>query len=591
MQSFMNCYIRETARYTKHPLERLDAALMENHIDPIEAVLVCPLSAQRLEVILPVRYWSMTGRHLFSFPIYYQTKEMPVPQQADYVTLVSLIAKELLLAQGRQDAEDEFMLRVILSCRNIRRYMEDRAGDAAALARPDFTFIEAEQSLLLGHLLHPTPKSKQGITEEEEGMFSPELQGEFQLHYFRAHTSIVLQDSSEARTAARIIKEELQNDPATGPAFIASYCQPDTFVLLPVHPLQVSIVLEREDVQELLTKGMLEYLGPVGSPFTATSSMRTVYGNHARYMYKFSIPIKITNSLRINKRKELDRGVEVSRLLGTEIGSRMEEVHKNFRIIQDPAYVNLDLEGEESGFEVVIRENPFYENTENASLIAGLVQDHAYGGDSRLGSIVKNIAAREGRTTEEVSLAWFEKYLSVTLDPILWLYEEYAIALEAHQQNSIITLKDGYPDRFYYRDNQGYYYCESKADRLAELLPGLNQKSSTICADDVAEERLRYYFFFNHLFGLINGFGTAGLINEEKLLDALKERLMHHNQQNGDASTLLHSLLHEEKLPCKANLLTRFHDMDELVGSLESQSVYTFVQNPLLQKVGVMHEK
>ncbi|MFB8734025.1 hypothetical protein ACEQPO_08860 [Bacillus sp. SL00103] len=30
------------------------------------------------------------------------------------------------------------------------------------------------------------------------------------------------------------------------------------------------------------------------------------------------------------------------------------------------------------------------------------------------------------------------------------------------------------------------------------------------CADDVAVERRRYYFFFNHLFGLINGFGTEG---------------------------------------------------------------------------------
>ena len=32
-------------------------------------------------------------------------------------------------------------------------------------------------------------------------------------------------------------------------------------------------------------------------------------------MLKFSVPVKITNSLRINKQKELDRGVEMSRIL------------------------------------------------------------------------------------------------------------------------------------------------------------------------------------------------------------------------------------------------------------------------------------
>lgn len=87
------------------------------------------------------------------------------------------------------------MLRVILSCRNIRRYVEERAGDQTELNTADFTFIEAEQSLLLGHLLHPTPKSRQGMKEEEEKIFSPELKGEFQLHYFKAHASLVLHDS------------------------------------------------------------------------------------------------------------------------------------------------------------------------------------------------------------------------------------------------------------------------------------------------------------------------------------------------------------------------------------------------------------
>ncbi|MDI5788720.1 ferric iron reductase [Bacillus licheniformis] len=53
----------------------------------------------------------------------------------------------------------------------------------------------------------------------------------------------------------------------------------------------------------------------------------------------------------------------------------------------------------------------------------------------------------------------------------------------------------------------------------------MSERSETICSDSVAVERLRYYFFFNHLFGLVNGFGCEGLIGEETLLSMIRERL------------------------------------------------------------------
>ena len=174
-------------------------------------------------------------------------------------------------------------------------------------------------------------------------------------------------------------------------------------------------------------------------------------------------------------------------------------------------------------------------------------------------------------------------------DLMIWLFHTYGIALEAHQQNSVIQLKNGYPETFYYRDNQGYYFSESKVEKLKKLLPDLNQESDTVCADEVAEERLRYYFFFNHLFGLINGFGANGLIEEERLMNLVKERLEIHEQQWGEDSNLLSSLLYQPVLPCKANLLTRFYDMDELVGPMEAQSVYTMVKNPLAKEVEIHH--
>jgi siderophore synthetase component len=583
MQSFLNCYLRETGNYAEESRYDNDPSLGQ-----YEKVIVSHLVLQQIELIIPLKYWSLTDRHLFGFPLYYRVGESEL-KPLDYITLTTFVVKEFLLDKHQHGSEDELLLRVILSCRSIKSYVESRLHDNDALMDEEFDYIDAEQSLLFGHLLHPTPKSKQGLTDQEDRTYSPEYKGEFQLHYFSADPSLVEQDSSTTQAASSIIFDQLKADSGVDQNWLQQVQEENGRVLLPIHPLQVKTVLEKVNVQELMAEGRLEYIGPLGKCFTATSSFRTVYSKESRYMYKFSVPVKITNSLRINQKKELARGVEVSRLLETEVGKSLNKEFPRFKVIKDPAYLNLDLNEEVSGFELVIRENPFYENSRGTSLIAALCQDHAYGGKARIHSIIRGIAQRENRSLEEVSLDWFDRYLSLTLDPMIWLFHTYGIALEAHQQNSVVQLKNGYPETFYYRDNQGYYYSESKVEKLKELLPDLNQESDTICSDEVAEERLRYYFFFNHLFGLINGFGANGLIEEDRLMNLVKERLENHEQQWGEDSNLLSSLLYQPVLPCKGNLLTRFYDMDELVGPMEAQSVYTMVKNPLAKEVEIHH--
>lgn len=575
MQSFLNCYLRETGNFKEiEKPENLSDLSSQTFISSF-------LENQGIELVLPVSYWSLTERHIFQFPLYYRSINSTF-NPVDYVTLTSLIVKELLIDQNHSGAENDLVMRVMLSCQSMRNYIEKRSEDQDKLTDEDFDYIEAEQSLLLGHLLHPTPKSKQGLSEEEDRMYSPELKGKFQLHYFSVNPSIVMADSSLPLSADELIKKELTNDPAVDQIWLNQFEQR---VLVPAHPLQANALLKNEEVIDLIQKGTIDYLGPVGRMYTASSSFRTVYSPLSKFMLKFSVPVKITNSLRINQQKELDRGVEVSRLLQRQIEQELANKFPEFEIIQDPAYLNLDISGMKSGFGVMIRENPFYENSQNTSLVAALCQDHAYGGKARIHSIITSIARREERDIEEVSLEWFDRYLSVSLDPMLWLHQRYGIALEAHQQNAVIQLKEGYPSKFYYRDNQGYYFSESKSEELIKLLPSLNEKSDTICSDDIANERFRYYFFFNHLFGLINGFGVNGLIEENRLMNRLRERLSYYAAKH--QSTLVKSLLEESVLPCKANLLTRFYDMDELVGSMATQSVYTMIQNPIAQEVTI----
>ncbi|MBM7095913.1 IucA/IucC family siderophore biosynthesis protein [Bacillus sp. H-16] len=581
MQSFLNCYLRETGNGKEAP-DVLKEAVTSLQAGKWEHVITVDLDRQGVTLLLPIQYWSLTGRHLFAFPLYYLAAGRKTWQQLDYVTAVTLIVKEWLIGNGKEGAEDELIHRVILSCQTTKSSIEYRLKDKEALTNKDVDFIDAEQSLLFGHLMHPTPKSKQGMTEKQEEKYSPEYKGTFLLHYFSVDKEYILQDSSLSIAASEAVYHELYESDNVDKEWLEKN-EEEGRALIPAHPLQIETLLEKQEVQKLMKSGAVTYLGPLGKPYTATSSFRTVYNPESPFMYKFSVPVKVTNSLRVNQPKELARGVEVSRLLNTEVGERLHDAFPRFQIINDPAYMNVKTTEYVSGFEMIIRENPFYEKSENTSVIAALCQDHAYGGKARIHAIITDLAKREGRPVSEVSVDWFKHYLSITLDPMLWLYKTYGIALEAHQQNSVIQMKGGYPDTFYYRDNQGYYFCQSAAEKLKALVPGLNEDSDTVCEDHVADERFRYYFFFNHLFGLINAFGANGLVKEERLIGVLRAELEKHEPKEG--SQLLQSLLEESDLPCKANLLTRLYDMDELVGPMEAQSVYTKVPNPLENEV------
>ena len=54
---------------------------------------------------------------------------------------------------------------------------------------------------------------------------------------------------------------------------------------------------------------LVHTLGPIGALFTPTSSVRTVYSAGLSWMLKFSLSVRITNSLRVNHMSELEVSV------------------------------------------------------------------------------------------------------------------------------------------------------------------------------------------------------------------------------------------------------------------------------------------
>ncbi|WP_396613755.1 IucA/IucC family protein (plasmid) [Haloferax sp. S1W] len=577
IHAFLNCYLRETSAYLVRDSEQVAGDEFDT-----EYVIECPLSAHGGHIYAPLAYRSATGRHQFSLPLYYRPTGGEC-RTISYVTLVTLLSDELSNQRDRSGEQAELMDRVLDSCRRIERYVEFWDGKEASLYTPTPTFEQAEQALVFGHQLHPTPKSRGGMQPSEEPQYAPELSAACSLRYFRVDRDLAVQESVRQESAAEWVKSELRSDPTVSDEFVSEYVDSDD-ILIPIHPWQAEYLLDQPDVKQLLANGRLEDLGERGRAFAPTTSVRTLYHPDASFMVKGSLNVKITNSVRTNKRPELNRGIAVAELFESELGAIVAERFPDFSVIHDPAYLTVGTDdGHASGFEVILRENPFPRGRDESVLpVVSLCQDNRFGGESQLEGIIRSLAAREDRPVDEVSVDWFTRYLELVARPPLWLYLCHGIAVEAHQQNTVIRLDDGYPDEVYHRDNQGYYFADSMAEHVERFLPNLDARTGTVYPDHVADERFCYQLLVNNVFGVINAFGTAGLVSERKLLGTLRSELETVSEWDKPWSSLLTRALSESTVPSKANLLTRFHDLDEMADEFENQSVYVDIDNPLV---------
>ena len=539
--ALLRCWVRETGAHV-----------------PESGELELPLNAANTALVAEVLHRSPTGHHRFG------EVRFDGGAAVNAVTLAALIAAEAAAGHAPDPAAViDLVGRVADSQHRTATHLrERRAASADPVGTPPF--LAAEQALVLGHPLHPTPKSRIGWTDREAAAYSPELRGSFQLHWFAADRSVIAGEGGAEALLADFAPEV-----------------PDGTVAVPVHPWQAREVRERPGVRELLASGLLQDLGTSGAPWYPTASIRTLYRPDAPVMLKFSLALPITNSKRENLRKELLRGAEIDRLLDAGLAGEISAAHPNFSVVRDPAWLTVELPddpGGESGLELVLRDNPF-DPEQRVACVAGLLAERPDAGRSALQALIAELSERSGEPVEEVAEQWCARYFDQLIAPVLWLYLQHGLGLEAHQQNTLVSLDaEGWPCGGWYRDNQGYYISETRVAGLEEFLPGVGVVGDNRVADSVIDERLGYYIGINNLLGLVGAFGSQGLADERRLLGLLADRLRRFSDL-----PLARTLVEEKTLRCKANLLTRLDGLDELVGPLETQSVYVDLDNPFVE--------
>lgn len=586
----LNCYLREFenhSRYNIGPEHDPEVAAYIKQSGNSDLIKIEFLKTG-VEVYCPLSYYSATGRHVFKFPIVHRRGILERMLPLSCIEFAQLMMDENTHSKSesvKQFKADVFLFRLKDTMRNLSAILNYRVLEDKHLKRISdihLPFIEAEQGLILGHSMHPLSKNRLGFDADDFFRYSPEFSKTFRLYYFLAHPSIVLEGSSTKQTASELVKEHLYRSSSIREITEPMNAHPG-WKLIPMHPWQGNYMIKQPVTAELINEGLLIPLGEAGEKeFLATTSVRTVYAQRSDFMYKFSLNIQVTNAERINMPKELYAGTEISKLFASPWGQALSAEFPDFCFITDPAFITLNFKGSIiNGFSTTLRSNPFVTGTENVSPAATLCQDGIAGVPNRLVNIVTTYAEKHTVTIHQASKKWFNRYLDLLLDPVVKIYNRYGLAIEAHQQNIAIGLDtEGFPEKVYYRDNQGYYIRESFSETVKALIPEFGVKSECILPDAYIPPKYTYYLLINNIFGFINTFGVNELIKEEELIHIVYDHLK--VLELIDQTGLVNYILASRSWEVKGNLLMRLNDLNEIHMPIDLPALYVDYLNPFM---------
>ena len=557
VEALLNCYTREGGEWRPVPAENVPELAQEG--DKFVAVL--PFPDERSAVLAGVRHLSPTHRHRFRTPAHVAMAGGK-PWAIGIDTLMGMLVDELgatlydddISAAGTRGPDPTFMLaRVRQHVATLGAFLDARADDIDALWSADpLGFLDSEQAGLLGNLAHPGAKSRWELGPEQTTAYAPEAQARFALHWLAVDPALVRSDSASDTRAAELTERLLRDDPAVdGAALDAALAGLGERVLLPVHPWELEHLRGQKVVAGLLEDGRIADLGALGGEVAPTASPATVYNAAWPYQLTLGLHVRLTEDLALTAQQELQRAVDIARELA-DAG----EPADGLTLLHDPAYLVVQVDGTPvEGLSVQLRENPWREGSDtDVSAIEALVQDHPFGGTSRLGQIVARLAEATGRPADEVAREWFARYAEVTIVALLRLYADRGLSIQTDQRNTLVELEGGWPVRSIVRDARAAVVGQAAHDDIPVGGAGIGEGP-----------------FLDNALSVINALGVAGAIEEIELLGELKALLRREHERGDNAATLLDRLLTAQTWPCLARMRTRLHE----------EPTYIQIPNPL----------
>lgn len=528
--------------------------------------LVFDFSDDHSEVFVPVLYRSAGPvGHVFQFPAFERNTRTQTVQYIHQFRFLDL----MIAYYGRQDSGingGNMRTRLQNSLDNLVVFLKHFKARRRPINAAYLTYLQAEQSLVAGHTLHPLTKSREGFSAADLQLYSPETGGRFQLHYFLAHPDTVVEKSVTQQPFSHVLWENLNGYvPAdSSMAHVLAEKHKAGWKPVIVHPWEAQYLLTTAEVKEMITQGVLVDIGTWGPAFTATSSVRTVYHEDSPWMIKCSLHVKLTSAKRVNYLRELERGYHFSRLFHQVVAQGMQDKHPDVVFLYDPGFISVHFQGKTmDGFNTCFRVNPFTgdQAATNIGLLASVCQEESLGQPARMVSIIESASAALQCTPAEAATLWFGKYLDILLPATVTMFDTYGFICELHQQNTLVEFDEHYlPTRLYFRDNQSYLFRKKMKDFIGAQLPELIGQDEPFQYDICLLDLLSHFMIISNLAALINVFGKYDIVPERTLLEVLYEKV--HALHQATHSPVTNYLLHHRHWCIKGHLVTALRDVD-----------------------------
>src|SRR5581483_2781695 len=427
-------------------------------------------------------------------------------------------------------------------------------------------FLAAESGLRLGHPMHPTAKASAGFTAADLDRYAPELGASFPLHWLAVDPALLAEERLET-------VRSLDPPPALGDAAPA---RPGparaTWPLLPCHPWQAGDLAGRPAVAELVAGGRIVPLGPLGGDVHPTASVRTVWDPASGRQLKLALSVRITNFVRENSPEQLRRSLDASRVLAGlgDLDAAVDGPEGAFGVMLELGSRRLALPDLAAASGVVYREGPPMAGAASPMVVAALLEPDPVDG---VPPVVRAVQ-RAGRGDD--AAAWVAQYLRISLRPLVRLLVRHGVGLEAHTQNSLVTLDDGWPVRFVVRDLEGASLNRDHPRAGAGFADLVAAASPALYGETEVWRRFAYYVLVNHLGQLIATLAEHLGPDEAGLWARAGAVLADEAVRGGadSAAVRLRALLDDPQLPAKANLRS-------LLGGHSEEPAWVSVPNPL----------
>jgi len=563
-QCFLNALMRETQ----------DWQIVPAASHPQYPQLNIPLSPTQA-IRIALRHTSPTQHHQYLFPAYLHQQDDGAGVALSMEQLVTLLLeKPAIKGELSDEAVARFRQRVLESHDNTRQAIDVRL-DWPSLRDKPLNFAQAEQGLLVGHAFHPAPKSHEPFNEQQARRYLPDFAASFPLRWFAVDKRYLCGDSLNLTLQQRLQRFAAES----APQLLAHFT--DDVWLLPMHPWQADHLLTQTWCQDLAAQGLLSDLGEAGERWLPTSSSRSLYSAGNRDMIKFSLSVRLTNSVRTLSVKEVKRGIRLARLAQTPRWQELQARYPTFRVMQEDGWAGLrsaDGTVQEESL-MALRDNLLFDQPHSqTNVLVTLTQAAPDGGDSLLAAAVRRLATRLNLPLQQAAHAWLDAYCQQVLLPLFSTEADYGLVLLAHQQNILVEMQQDLPIGMLYRDCQGSGFTR-------DATPWLEEIGEADAENRFSEQQLLryfpYYLLVNSSLAVTAALAAAGFDTEESLMARVRDALS--GLRDTAKNTLcLDYVLDSSHWNCKGNFFCYLHDHNENT-IVDPAVIYFDFVNPLRQ--------